>query len=82
MANKLTPRVAEMAAVFMIGDGMLGLFQPYRHVELWQEDALGAEWTVRPFVGRPGRRQAYALLQIGAGLWLAGRQRIRTGRRR
>ncbi len=27
-------RTAEMAAVFMIGDGLLGLLQPERHVAL------------------------------------------------
>lgn len=71
----LRKRAAEMAATFMIGDGLLGLLQPARHVELWQERAGGAERTVRPFVGRPGRRRAYAVLQIAAGLALAARQR-------
>lgn len=74
MAN-WTGRAAEMAAVFMIGDGVLGLMQPRRHVELWQRDALGAETLVAPFRDRPGRRRAYALMQITAGLWLASRQR-------
>ncbi len=69
------PRIAEMAAIFMIGDGLLGLTQPQRHTGLWQENALGAEVTVRPFVGRPGRRRLYALAQITAGLALAARQR-------
>ncbi|WP_315763921.1 hypothetical protein [Sphingomonas sp. Y38-1Y] len=74
MAN-WSGRAAEMAAVFMIGDGLLGLTQPRRHVELWERDALGAEALVAPFRNRPGRRQAYALLQVAAGLWLASRQR-------
>ncbi|MEG8038484.1 hypothetical protein QP166_03670 [Sphingomonas sp. LR60] len=71
----LTARVVEMAAVFMIGDGLLGLTQTERHTDLWKERALGAERTVRPFVGRPGRRRLYALVQIAAGLALAARQR-------
>ncbi|RZM06164.1 MAG: hypothetical protein EOP68_16630 [Sphingomonas sp.] len=69
------PRVAEMAAIFMVGDGLVGLVQPRRHVDLWKERALGAEVTVRPFVDRPGRRRLYALVQIAAGLALAARQR-------
>ncbi|MBW6525368.1 hypothetical protein KZ813_00785 [Sphingomonas sp. RHCKR7] len=73
----LARRTVEMAAVFMIGDGMLGLLQPRRHVALWQERALGAEALVAPFVGRPGRRRAYALLQIAAGIALAARQHAR-----
>jgi len=71
----LTGRVVEMAAIFMIGDGLLGLTQTARHTDLWKERALGAERTVRPFVGRPGPRRLYALVQIGAGLALAARQR-------
>ncbi len=71
----LTARVLEMTAVFMIGDGLLGLTQTARHTDLWKERALGAERTVRPFVGRPGRRRLYAVVQIAAGLALAARQR-------
>ncbi len=71
----LIARVAEMAAIFMIGDGLLGLVQTHRHTELWKERALGAQRAVRPFVGRPGRRRLYALAQIAAGLALAARQR-------
>lgn len=70
-------RAAEMAAIFMVGDGLIGLAQPRRHVDLWKRDALGAEQTVRPFVDRPGRRRLYAVAQIAAGLWLAGKQRPR-----
>lgn len=75
-------RAAEMAATFMIGDGLLGLLQPRRHVALWQDDAGGAELLVRPFVDKPGRRRVYALLQIAAGLALAARQRSGVTERR
>lgn len=68
-------RAGEMAAIFMVGDGLVGLLQPRRHVALWQRNALGAELAVRPFVGHPGRRRAYAVAQIAAGLLLASRQR-------
>lgn len=71
----LTARVVEMAAIFMIGDGLLGLTQTERHTDLWKERALGAEQAVRPFIGRPGRRRLYAVVQIAAGLALAARQR-------
>jgi hypothetical protein len=73
--RRWSPRAVEMAAMFMIGDGALGLLQPRRHVGLWQDDALGSEKLVAPFRDRPGRRRAYAMVQIAAGLWLAGRQR-------
>jgi hypothetical protein len=64
-------RAAEMAAVFMIGDGLLGLLGPERHVGLWRSDVTAVDLLVRPFAGRPGRRRAYGLLQIAAGLVLA-----------
>jgi hypothetical protein len=75
MTTTWTKRCAEMAAIFMIGDGLLGLTQPRRHTDLWRERALGAEMLVRPFLSRPARRQAYALVQIAGGLWLAERLR-------
>ncbi len=68
-------RAAEMAAIFMVGDGLIGLTQPRRHVDLWKDDALGTETLVAPFVDRPTRRRLYAVLQIAAGLALAARQR-------
>ena len=75
--SNLAPRIAEMAAIFMIGDGLLGLLQPRRHVDLWAEDALGAERAVAPFVDHPARRRLYAIAQIAAGTMLAARLRSR-----
>lgn len=41
-------RFAEMAAIFMIGDGLLGLLQPRRHVALWRSDMAALDSLVRP----------------------------------
>ena len=68
-------RAAEMAAVFMIGDGLLGLLQPDRHVELWRSDVKAVDLLVRPFGGHPGRRRGYGALQLAAGVLLASRLR-------
>lgn len=68
-------RTAEMCAVFMIGDGLLGLLQPRRHVELWRSDVGAVDALVRPFADRPRRRRAYGLLQLGAGIALAAGMR-------
>ena len=70
-------RTAEMAAMFMIGDGLLGLLQPRRHVALWRSDVPSADALVRPFADRPGRRRAYALVQIAGGIALAAAQRAK-----
>ncbi|RDE07101.1 hypothetical protein [Sphingomonas aracearum] len=68
-------RAAEMAALFMIGDGLLGITQPERHVGLWRSEVKAVDALVKPFGGRPGRRRAYGLVQLGAGLLLASRLR-------
>ena len=68
-------RTLEMAAVFMIGDGLLGLLQPVRHVALWRSDVGAVDRMVRPFANRPGRRRGYGVVQATAGLLLAARLR-------
>ena len=70
-------RAAEMAAVFMIGDGLLGLTQPHRHVDLWRSDVAAVDALTRPFRGHPARRRLYGAMQLGAGLLLASRLRAR-----
>lgn len=62
-----------MAAIFMIGDGVLGLCQPTRHVALWRSRNAPADLLVRAFAGRPRWRRAYGLLQLSAGIALAAR---------
>lgn len=69
-------RTAEMAAIFMIGDGILGILQPERHVALWRSNVAVADMLVRPFGGRPGRRRVYGVLQLVAGIALASRLRV------
>lgn len=64
-------RSAEMAAIFMIGDGLLGALQPERHIDLWRSDVTAVDMLVRPFDRHPAGRRAYGVLQIGAGLLLA-----------
>ena len=66
-------RSAEMAAVFMIGDGLLGILQPSRHVALWRSDVAAVDGLVRPFAGHPGRRRLYGLVQLASGIALAAR---------
>jgi hypothetical protein len=66
-----TRRAAELAAIFMIGDGLLGLLQPTRHVDLWRSEVGAVDVLIRPFDRRPGRRRVYGLLQLAAGLSLA-----------
>lgn len=71
-------RTAEMAAVFMIGDGLLGVLQPERHVDLWRSRVVAVDMLIRPFGGHPNRRRLYGLVQIAAELALASRQKPRA----
>ena len=68
-------RAAEMAAVFMIGDGLLGVLQPARHVDLWRSRVAAVDVLVRPFGGKPGRRRWYGAVQLAAGIALAAQLR-------
>ena len=70
-------RAAEMAAVFMIGDGALGLLQAARHVDLWRSQVPAVDALVKPFGGRPDRRRLYGMVQLAAGLALAATLRPR-----
>ncbi len=66
-------RTAEMAAIFMVGDGLIGIVQPERHVALWRSRHASIDTLVRPFDGRPARRRVYGVLQVAVGLVLAAR---------
>lgn len=66
-------RTAEMCAIFMIGNGMVGLLTPQRQVSLWRSDVKPVDLLVRRFDERPDRRRLQGALQLGAGLLLASR---------
>ena len=66
-------RTAEMCAIFMIGNGLVGLVTPQRQVSLWRSDVKQVDMLVRRFDGKPNKRRLQGLLQLGAGLLLASR---------
>jgi hypothetical protein len=68
-------RTAEMCAIFMVGNGLIGLLQPQRQVSLWRSDVKPLDALVRRFDGQPGKRRWQGLFQIGAGLLLASRMK-------
>ena len=68
-------RTAEMCAIFMIGNGIVGLTQPQRQVNLWRSDVKPVDLLVRRFDGRPNRRRLQGAMQLAAGLLLASRLR-------
>ncbi len=69
-------RTAELSAIFMIGNGLVGLVQPERHLDLWTSDVPAIDAFVKKDRERtPATRRMFALLQVGAGLLLASQLR-------
>jgi hypothetical protein len=64
----------ETIAMMMIGDSVLALISPTRHVGLWLGGPRWWERTCSPFVRRPGLTRLAGLAGLGLGVWLAWRQ--------
>jgi len=73
-------RVIESLAMITIGDGVLGLIQPRRHILLWRSGPRVWRRTMTRLARRTGLTQLFALAAIGLGIWLASRQRASVGR--
>ena len=70
----MSKRLLEAAAMTIIGDGMLCLVSPRRHLSLWLN---GPRWWRRmsePFIRHPDLTRAMGAFGVGFGLWLAWRQ--------
>jgi hypothetical protein len=65
-------RASELAAMVMIGDGVLGTVMPERHASRW---IMGPQaWRpMRILADRPGLTRALSAAEAAAGLWWAGR---------
>jgi hypothetical protein len=62
---------AETLAIVMIGDGVLSLAQPRRHVELWNAGPEPWRNVCSFFEQRPLLTMTVGAASIVAGLWLA-----------
>lgn len=67
----LAKRLLETAAMLMIGDSVLALVEPRRHVDLWAEGPRPWERMVEPFARHPNMTRALGAVGLGVGLWLA-----------
>jgi hypothetical protein len=59
-----------------IGDGVLAMLEPRRHVALWRSGPRLWRKTLTPFIRRPELTRLLGLAGIGFGLWLASRQHV------
>jgi hypothetical protein len=62
---------AELLAILMIGDGVLALTQPRRHMQLWSAGPEPWRNLVSFFEKRPVLTRATGAASIALGLWLA-----------
>jgi len=67
-------RCKESIGMMLIGDGVVALLEPTRHVGLWAEGPRLWKGMMKPFVSRPGLTRFVAGLELGLGLWLSSRQ--------
>jgi hypothetical protein len=67
-------RLAECVAMLMIGDGLLALVDPERHMKLWHRGPHLWEMIMRPFVKNPELTRWAGAAELAIGVWLAQQQ--------
>ena len=70
-------RWLELLAVTMIGDGVLGVVQPHRHVALWRRGPAAWRAMFDIFAERPALTRCFGAAETAFGLWLAAQQHDR-----
>lgn len=70
-------RTLEVLALTMIGDGVLALLQPERHMLLWRRGPRPWREVSQYFLDRPALTRVVGLACVAGGLWLANRQQGR-----
>ena len=70
-------RLKDIAAVALVGDGVLALVYPQRRVRLWKHGPGWWERVMGPLAKRPNLVRALAAAEVGVGLLLAARERAK-----
>ena len=70
-------QIKEMAAIVMIGDGVVALLTPERHCRLWKFGPRRYREVIAWFEERPHVTRLFSAAEIGLGVWLALRQQPR-----
>jgi hypothetical protein len=68
-------RAREVVGMMMVGDGALAALEPVGHCRIWQRGPRSWKRLVSFFVQRPVLTRVIGVAEMGAGLWLAARQR-------
>ena len=72
-------RILELAAIMLVGDGVLAAVGPTRHAKLWRSGPRGWRRMMEPFVRRPELTRLLGAAEVVVGLTLASRQRVAFG---
>lgn len=70
----LAERLKECVGLMMIGDGLMGVLEPRRHVSLWVKGPSWWRAMFEPFARRPALTRCVGACELLAGVWLASRQ--------
>ena len=69
----MNARLAEAAAIALIGDGVVGALFPTRHAARSLRGPTPWQRAMRPFADHPGLTRASAAMELGVGVWWAAR---------
>jgi hypothetical protein len=70
-------RINELAAIVLVGDGLLAVVQPRRRTVLWRDGPRPYRAAMDILLRRPLLTRFLAEAEVELGLWLASRQRSR-----
>lgn len=69
----MSARLAEIAAIALIGDGVVGALFPARHASRWLRGPAQWRRVMRLFVDHPGLTRVTGVVEVGVGVWWAAR---------
>jgi hypothetical protein len=64
-------RLVECVAMLMIGDGILAVIMPERHMKVWHKGPHLWEMMMRQFIKRPEMTRWLGAVELATGIWLA-----------
>ena len=70
-------RLKDMAAMALVGDGVLALLMPDRRMRVWYQGPGWWETAIGALLKRPNLVRVLAVAEAGVGIWLASRERTR-----
>lgn len=73
-SNLATRRIVELGALFLIGDGIMGLLKPRWHSLLWHFGPELARAVTEELAEHPKVARSVYLAEVAAGILIASRQ--------